>query len=197
MLSELHVGHQGMSRMKSLGRMFVWWPGLNANIEELVKKCGSCQSVQSVPALAPLQPWKWPTRPWSRIHVDFAGPVEGEMILVLIDAHSKWIEAFVTTSATSAAVIEELRSTFARFGIPELIVSDNGTCFTSEEFKTFLQQNGIKQVTSAPYHPASNGLAERAVQIVKWGLKKVRGGTLKAINFNSFVFSPHNPTSNN
>ena len=102
------------------------------------------------------------------------------MILVLIDAHLKWIEAFITTSVTSSAVIEELRSTFARFGLPELIAMDNGTCFKSEEFEYFLQRKGIKHVTSAPYHPASNGLAELALQILKRGLKKVTNGTLRS-----------------
>ena len=71
--------------------------------------------------------------------------------------------------ATSSAVIDELRTEFARFKIPESIVTDNGTCFTSTEFESFLQRNGIKHHKSAPYHPASNGLAERAVQIVKKG----------------------------
>ena len=179
-LEELHLGHPGMSRMKALARMFVWWPGLDADIEDLVRCCESCQSVKSMPPLAPLQPWSWPTRPWSRLHLDFAGPLEGKMFLVLIDAHSKWIETFVTSSSTSAVVIGELRSTFARFGLPEMIVTDNATCFRSEEFETFLEQNGVKHVTSAPYHPASNGLAERAVQIVKRGLKKVTVGSLRS-----------------
>ena len=65
------------------------------------------------------------------------------MILVLIDAHSKWIEAFCTLNATSNAVIDKLRPLFATFGVPETIVSDNGTCFVSEEFKHFLVQKGI------------------------------------------------------
>jgi len=66
---------------------------------------------------------------------DFASPFLRRMFLVLIDAHSKWIEAYVTSSATSSVVIEELRSTFVRMGLPELIVTDNGTRFKSEEFK--------------------------------------------------------------
>ena len=100
------------------------------------------------------------------------------MYLALIDAHSKWIEAFCTPTATSSAVIQELRTMFARFGLPETIVTDNGTCFVSAEFESFLEGNGIKHVTSAPYHPASNGLAERAVQIVKKGLKKLVSGSI-------------------
>ena len=112
---------------------------------------------------------KWPSRPWARLHLDFAGPFEGKFILVMIDAHSKWIEAVTTSSTSSNLVIEELRTLFARFGIPESIVTDNGTCFVSEEFESFLKTNGIRHTTSASYHPSSNGLAERAVQIVKRG----------------------------
>ena len=70
------------------------------------------------------------------------------------------------------------RTLFAQFGVPETVVSVNGSCFVSEEFSTFLLGNGVKHITSAPYRPATNGLAERAVQIVKKGLKKCTGGTL-------------------
>ena len=90
------------------------------------------------------------------------------------------MEVFITSSATSEVVVEELRTCFARFGLPDLIVTDNAQCFKSDEFESFLQRNGVRHVTSAPYHPASNGLAERGVQILKRGLKKVKSGTLKA-----------------
>ena len=85
-----------------------------------------------------------------------------------------------TSSVSSSCVIEELRTLFARFGLPEMIVSDNGTCFVSRELEEFLQKNGVKHATSAPYHPSSNGLAERAVQVVKRGLKKVKEGSMSA-----------------
>ena len=177
-LQELHDGHPGMSRMKSLARMYVWWPGIYADIEKSVRLCSMCQEVQSSPPPAPLNPWKWPTWPWARLHIDFAGLFENKMILVLIDAHSKWIEAFCTQNATSNDVIAKLRPLFATFGVPETIVSDNGTCFVSEEFEHFLIQNGIKHSTTAPYHPASNGLAEHAVHIIKHGLKKEVAGDM-------------------
>ena len=98
--------------------------------------------------------------------------------LIVIDAHSKWIEATFLSSATSAATIEFLRSLFARFGIPSTVVSDNATYFVSEDIESFFTRNGISHKTSLPYHPQSNGLAERAVQIVKKGLRKVTEGTL-------------------
>ena len=115
-------------------------------------------------------PWSWPTRPWAHLRIDYAGPVEGKMILVIIDAHSKWIEAISTANATSSVVIDELRSLFAQFGIPETVVIDTGMCFVSLEMEAFLTRNGVKHLTSAPYHPSSNGLAKRAVRVVKKGL---------------------------
>ncbi len=74
--------------------------------------------------------------------------------MVLIAAHSKRIEVFPTKSSTSAVVVEHLRTVFAQFGLPETVVSDNGSCFVSEEFGAFLLGNGVKHITSAPYHPA-------------------------------------------
>ena len=179
-LDELHEGHPGISKMKALARMYVWWPGIDADIERSVRLCMSCQEVQPSPPAAPLHPWKWPTRPWARLHLDFAGPVCGKMFLVTIDAHSRWIEAACTPTTSSSVVIEELKTVFARFGLPETIVTDNGPGFVSQEFELFLKSNGIKHRTSAPYHPASNGLAERAVQIVKKGLKKVTTGSISS-----------------
>ena len=179
-LTELHTGHPGVTRMKALARMYVWWPNITKDIENHVRHCTECQLQQPTPAVAPLHPWSWPTRPWARLHIDYAGPFQGKMILVLIDVHSKWVEAVCTPGATSSVVIEELRTIFARFGIPETIVSDNGTCFVSTEFEEFLARNGIKHLTSAPYHPSSNGLAETAVQVIKQGLKKNTRGSMKS-----------------
>ena len=172
MLQELHEGHPGMTKMKPLATMYVWWPNLEKDIEQSVQLCHHCQEKQSAPPVAPLQPWKWPSRRWARLHMDFAGPVNGKMILIVIDAHSRWIEAYPTESATSSVVIELLRALFSQFGIPEVLVTDNGPCFVSEEYEIFLAMNGVKHITSAPYHPATNGLAERAVQTVKRGLKR-------------------------
>ena len=177
-LRELHEGHPGITRMKSLARMYVWWPGVSADIEESVRHCRECQEVQSSPPVAPLHPWKWPTRPWARLHLDFAGPLEGKYILIAVDAHSKWIEATCTSSTSSSAVIDSLCPLFARFGLPETVVTDNGPGFVSQEFEQFLKNNGIYHTTSAPYHPASNGLAERAVQTVKKGLKNEKSGNM-------------------
>ena len=177
-LTLLHESHPGIVRMKATARMFLWYPGLDHDIEATVKSCEKCQLHGNVPPPAPLQPWIWPSQPWSRLHIDYAGPYLGHHYLVVIDAHSKWIEAYPMSSVTSTSTIEKLRILFAQFGLPNIIVSDNGANFTSAEFQAFCHNNGIKHVTSAPFHPSSNGLAERAVQTVKRGLAKMSQGSI-------------------
>lgn len=88
-LEELHTAHPDVVRMKGLAHSFVWWPGIDSQIELQAKYCPSCQRVQKEPGLAPLHPWMWPSSPWEKIHVDFAGPFEGHMYLVDVDTHSK------------------------------------------------------------------------------------------------------------
>ena len=171
-LAELHQGHPGVVRMKSLARSHIWWPGMDKEIEGIVKDCTACQEVKHTPAVAPLHPWVWPDSPWARIHVDFAGPFRGKTYLVIVDAHSKWPEVIdMKTSTTAASLIVELRKVFATFGLPRQVVSDNGPQFVSAEFERFMKENGVKHLRSAPYHPSTNGLAERFVQSLKQAMK--------------------------
>ena len=87
-MSELHMGHQGIVKMKGLARSHVWWPGLDQQVEDLVRSCGACQETRNKPPPAPLHPWPWAKLPWERIHLDFAGPFMGKMFLVVVDSHS-------------------------------------------------------------------------------------------------------------
>ena len=170
-LDELHVSHPGIVRMKSLARKHIWWPNVDRDLEEMVQDCQACQANRQKPPTAPLHPWSWPTGVWQRIHIDFAGPFLGHMFLLVIDSHSKWLEVFVMSSTTSIKTIDTLKSLFARYGLPEQIVSDNGPQFTSDEFKSFCKSNGIRHITGAPYHPSTNGAIEHAVQTMKKSLK--------------------------
>ena len=123
--------------MKSLTRGIVWWPKLDEEIETMVRSCSICQTHQDDSPVAPLIPWKWPSRPWCRLHIDYAGPFLGHMWFLIIDAHSKWLEIFQMQSTTSTATIQYLRDTFARYGLPERIMSDNAPNFVSAEFSIF------------------------------------------------------------
>ena len=111
-------------------------------------------------------------------------------IWLIINAHSKWLEVYKMSSTTSTATIQCLRDIFARFGLPERIVTDNVPNFTSAEFSYFLKQNGIKQTTYAPYHPAS----EQAVKIFKIATKKMTVGSLQ--NLLDFIPLQNNSTIN-
>ena len=146
MLNTLQDTHPGIVKMKSLARSNVWWPQMDTNLEEKVKSCA-----------------------WSRLHVDYAGPFMGKMFLLIIDAHSKWMDIHCVNSATSSVTIDKMRSTFASRGLPELVVSDNGSNFESSEFKSFLQKKASstlpQQLTtqvqmawlSERYRPLSKG----------------------------------------
>ena len=92
------------------------------------------------------------------------------------------------TSITSSKTIEKLRIIFANHGLPRKVVTDNGPSFTSEEFKSFMSGNCITHITTAPYHPSCNGLAERAVQTFKNGLKRTQGVSIQE-RLSKFLFT--------
>ncbi|XP_059051281.1 uncharacterized protein K02A2.6-like [Achroia grisella] len=145
---------------------------VNDDIELLVGGCVRCLENRHMPPKTTHE-WITPSRPWSRIHIDFAGPYHNKYFLIIVDAYSRWPEVFMVYNTTTATVIRLLRTTFATHGLCEVLVSDNSTSFVSGDMKHFLQANKIRQVTTAPYHPATNGLAERMVQTVKDKLKKM------------------------
>ena len=79
LLEDLHTAHPGIVRMKNLARSYLRWPGLDGDIKEKVKSCQVCQLQSAAPAATPLRPWEWPEKPWSRIHIDHAGPFMGQL----------------------------------------------------------------------------------------------------------------------
>ena len=192
-----YVAPPGCQKMKSLAGCYVWWPRMDREIEACVKACEMCQVNQKAPPVVPLHQWSYPSRPWSRIHIDHAGPFMGKMLLLVIDAYTKWLDVHTMSTTSSSATIELLRKSFATFGLPEVVISDNATGFTSDEFAAFMKANGVKHVCTPPYHPASNGLVERAVQTLKGGLKKLQDGSLET-KLSRFLFSyrsmPHGST---
>lgn len=172
-LRELHEGHVGMNKMKSISRSYVYWPNIDRDIEELCRSCPACLNVRDAPASAPLHPWEFPQHPWLRLHADFAD-FGGKKFLIVVDAHSKWIEVCEMSSTTASATIKVFRSICARFGLPMTLVTDNGPPFLSDEFQTYCLKNCIKHTTSAPYRPQGNGEAENAVKTVKKVLKRAK-----------------------
>ena len=153
LLQELHTTHLGMSRMKSLARSYVWWPGLDAQIEEVCRDCIECCAANRNPPKAPAHPWIIPQRPWQRVHVDHAH-FGGRLLLVAMDAYSKWPEVHIVSAQQT---IDKLRQIFACHGLPATLVSDNGSPFQSTEFQQFVAANGILHCKVPPYTPLPMG----------------------------------------
>lgn len=175
--------------MKGMARSFVFWPGIDSDIEEVAKACSDCARNAHEPQKYRSHHWEYPKSPWERVHIDYAEPVAGKMLLIIVDAYSKWLEVKTTSSTTAPATIAILEEIFTTYGAPVTIVSDNGLQFAATEFKTFLQGSGVKyHKLIAPYHPATNGQAERCVQTVKDALKTMATtpGSLQH-NLNEFL----------
>ncbi|XP_063682609.1 uncharacterized protein K02A2.6-like [Bolinopsis microptera] len=172
-LSMLHATHMGISQTKALARGYVYWPNMDAEIEKMVKLCEPCQLNQKKPARSTPHPWAKTMEAWERIHLDFCGPFLGSMWLIVICSYSKWLEVVRMTNITSKRVIQELRDIFSRWGLPKILVSDNGSSLTSEEFKVFTNNNQIRHVLIPAYSPASNGQAEVAVGLFKRAMKRM------------------------
>ena len=131
-----------------------------------------CQQRHKSQAASPLYPWELPQEPWSRLHIDYAGPIRDKMLFIIVDICNQ-LEYGIGNDT-------KLLIAFATHGLPRTIVSDNGPCFTSSEFEQFVKCNGIRHLKTAPYHPASNGLAERVVQTVKNDIRHMVGGDLES-----------------
>ena len=108
----------------------------------IARFCNTCQQLQPNPTSASLHSWSWPNTPWHRVHIDFT-KLDGVDFLILVDAHSKLMEAIhMSHSTTARSIIQALRKMFATHGVPAELVSDNEPPFMSEEFATFMKQNG-------------------------------------------------------
>lgn len=172
-LEIVHEGHFGIEKCRGRAKSSVWWPSIDADIERLVKNCHSCLK-QSTNRKMPLQQTEFPDRPWQRIAIDlfFLG---GKWWVVMTDYFSRYPELAPLSSLSSSAVINHCKSIFARHGIPEVVVSDNGPQFSralGAEFSRFAREYNFRHVTSSPHYHQSNGMAESAVKIIKGSLKK-------------------------
>ncbi|XP_012940384.1 uncharacterized protein K02A2.6-like [Aplysia californica] len=165
MLSRIHDGHLGRERAKSS----IWWPGLSSDIREVVSRCDHCQRKCPAQPSEPLNPTALPERPFQKVGVDLCN-YEGHDYLVLKDYFSWYLEVGYLPDTTSETVVYKLKNIFARFGIPELLVTDNGPQFVSDCFHKFVKGLGCKHTTSSLHFPQSNGELERAVKEVKKAL---------------------------
>ena len=169
-LKKLHSGHLGISKCRERANQTVWWPGMRKEVEQAVSECPTCHKYSSQHP-EPLITSAFPDRPWQKIASDLFEWKKGTFLLV-VDYYSRFVEIAKLSSTTSSDIITHLKSIFARHGIPEVFMSDNGPQYASASFSHFASDYGFDHVTSSPRYPQSNGATERAVKAVKSLLTK-------------------------
>ena len=130
----------------------VWWPGISKDISDLIGKCRVCQEKQSSQTREPLLPSPLSQRPFQQMAAELCEH-NGRHYLVVVDYYSRYLDICFLSKTTSQAIIGHLKKIFARHGIPETLVSDNGPQFSSSEFKAFSDFWNFQHVTTSPHFP--------------------------------------------
>ena len=170
-LDRIHEGHQSLSKCRERAQETVWWPKMSGDIKRKIDTCHFCQTNRRTQRREQLLSTPLPERPWQKIATDIC-EYKGKQYLVISDYYSRYLEILHLPTTTTEQVVRSMKATFARFGIPELIVSDNGPQYTSDAWKEFCRLYDIEHSTSSPHNPQGNGHAERAVQTAKRILKQ-------------------------
>ena len=165
-LRQIYQGHQGIKTCRSRAGEFVFWININKDIDELVQKCSLCQSKQNSTSIIQKYVSEIPPHPWHTIGSDlfYFRRID---FLVVVDYFSKYLLMRKIPNSTSSAVIKELGMIFSEFGKPQVFRSDNGPCYSSQEFRFFIQNWAIEHRTSSPHYPQGNGLAESMEKVSK------------------------------
>ena len=148
-----------------------YWPGMINEIVDVVSNCGACMETRNYQAREELIPHNVPSNPWEKVGTDLF-QLKGKDYLIVDDYTSKYFEVCVIPNTLASTVIQHTKSIFARFGIPKIVISDNGPQYSSCEYKKFAKEWGFHHDASSPKYPKSNGLVERTVQTVKRTIKK-------------------------
>ena len=181
MLDRLHAGHQGITKCRERAQQSMWWPGLNKQLESLIQSCSKCCK-DRIQHAEPLSPSVLPTLPWQKVASDLF-VWRGKKYLLVIDYFSRYIEIAKLSGESSQETIQHLKSIFARHGIPQQLVSDNGPQYSSAEFSRFTREYEFSHITSSPRYPQGNGEAERAVRTIKGMLGKVDDPSLALLTY--------------
>lgn len=174
-LERLHQSHSGIEATSKLARDTVFWPGINDQIRQKVQQCEICQKFSPNQQPQPMQSHQMPSYPFQKLSMDICEVELGgrkTVYLITVDHYSDYFDIDELTSLSSATIIKACKKNFARFGRPQIVSTDNGVQFISEEFQRFALDWGFKHTVSAPYHQQANGKAESAVKIAKLLLKK-------------------------
>ena len=180
MLSKIHSSHLGVEKCLQRARQLLFWPNMAADIERAVTACTVCSERRPSNPKEPMLPHDIPSRPWQKVATDLF-TWENKDYLITTDYYSRFFELDEMTTTTTAAVVRKLKAHFARHGIPETLISDNGPQYASAEFALFAKEWDFDHIKVSPRYAQSNGLAEKTVQIAKSILDKAKAGKGSAL----------------
>ena len=166
LMAVTHVSHIGIEACIRRARDSLYWPRMTTELKEYIAKCDVCLSNRDAQCKEPLQQHEFVARPWSRVAADLC-TLDSRTLLVISHYYSNFIEVARVTTISAKAVIKELKAAFARYGIPDVLVTDSGPQFASAEVSVFARTWDFDHVKSSPTYSQSNGKAENAVKIVK------------------------------
>jgi len=176
------IGHPGRLRTTKLLQQHYFWPTLSRDVVRVIKHCVPCQmnKVTKKSKRTPLS--FYATQRFQIVHIDIVGPLKtsrykNKYILTMLDRYSRWFECTPLRTITAENVAEKFVSIWiSRFGVPEIIISDQGTQFESQVFAQMCTVLGVKRSRTTPYHPQSNGMLERAHSTLKNSLRSLTHG---------------------
>jgi len=181
-MKEAHSSQTGghFSVKKTLAKLRNWctWPTMASDVAHFFAACAPCQRPFKKKSLAAQPQHIEKGGIWKTLAMDHFGPIlvsangQRKNVLVLIDMFTKYVEAFIVSSTGADEVVNSLRFTFLRHGIPESILADNGTAFISKAVSDTFASFGIHGKHSTPYNPQSNGIVERVNRTLKSSLAK-------------------------
>ena len=167
-------GHLGIAKTKERLLAHFWWPKCHKHIIAYVRSCDRCQRIGKGlhPRAAPLVPLPVVSEPFSLVAIDIVGPLpttasKNRFILTVFDMATHYPEAIPLQSHTASDVATALSEVFCRHGLPDRILSDQGTDFMSHLMQIFLHDFSISQIRTSPYHPQSNASLERFHKTLK------------------------------
>ena len=170
------MGHQGRDCTLSLMKEQFWWPGMSQALLKAVANCGRCIQYEAKGQLPPMQPIIY-TEPMELIHIDYVGmevtvvtdkkPIV-KNVLVVVDHFTHYVQAFVTKNHTARTTARVLYNNyFSVFGFPQRLMSDQGTEFCGKVIAAMCSLLGVEKIRTTPYHPQTNGSAERVHQTLQ------------------------------
>ena len=173
-MEDLHKGHEGINKAMSLARTCVYWPSMEADVTDYIKRCLTCIDSCHL-QVETLHPYEVPPGPWLKEGMGFFQDDLGKKYLIIVDYFSKFPYIYPIASSHHFKTINYLWELFTTEGIPTIVMSDNVPPFNGDDFKRFAREFNFVHTTSSPHFHQSNGFIEAMVKKVKNTYKNTDG----------------------